>query len=175
MRLAMPIFAATAMMSAASPAAEPGESATETRWERVWADDAGEYSYDPRSVRRRGDVVEMTMRIGASAPHPSGFGEGTTRLEVDCAGQTLAFLSGNAYGEDGRLLAAMSPDPGQVQRDSILAGSAYAPIYLAMCPGSRPLSDSVTVDITPVPPGSPTGSENCSEPTTCGNREREPE
>jgi hypothetical protein len=98
--------------NAAAPApSQPGPSAS-SEWQHLGADpdqNVG-YAFDPRSVRRNGDLVSVRWREDHSQRRPPGAErEVIVEFEINCTARTARELSVEARLRDGNVERSAEP------------------------------------------------------------------
>ena len=108
-------------------------------WETVVSDEEGRIQYDPASVERAGGMVRSRLRVIVNPERPGSMRSALVGVEINCPGQTLAFLSYEMFGEGGRPLP--SPPPGPHDIEPIRSGSPEEILYRRLCPAAlvRPI------------------------------------
>jgi len=144
------MFALLAILTAAAAADAP--LTDNGGWVRASADRDGEYFYAPASVRRKGQVVRVKMRLSVHAMA----GVYLAEQSFDCRKQTVGLLAATERDADGKVLRHRSVPPDRVQPEPIFAGSSYEPWYRLLCPSGQPLAKLPELPpIVATPPGDP--------------------
>ncbi|HYD11752.1 MAG TPA: surface-adhesin E family protein [Allosphingosinicella sp.] len=121
------LIAAAALVQAEAP-----------QWRSVHRSERGEVFVDPASLRRDGDMFEITIRALFARVQPSGMKSGITRNRYNCARQSFVTLHVRYFDADG---ATMEDRPARgfaAQDRPVGAGSPNATILAEYCPRRTP-------------------------------------
>ena len=102
-------------------------------WYVVNRTETGRGYVDRRSIRRESGSVYYIARIVLDTPDPDGTVEILHSGEIDCAGNTDRIVALDTFSADGRLLASMANDEGEIAAGPILAGSVVYDLHRDHC------------------------------------------
>ncbi|HEX8655138.1 MAG TPA: surface-adhesin E family protein [Allosphingosinicella sp.] len=117
-------------------------------WTPLASDAESELFYDPQSVERVGGAVAFRLRARPRDGLFEPVGSVLARVEIDCAAQTSAILTAEAFDAAGARLDIATPGANGAHQP-IFAGSAEEEMYRGLCPRDlvRPLpSQYILVD-----------------------------
>ena len=98
--------------NAAAPAPSQAAPSASSEWQHLGADPDQNigYAYDPRSLRRNGDLVTVRWREDHSQRRPPGAEqEVIVEFEINCAARTARELSIEARLRDGNVERSVEP------------------------------------------------------------------
>ena len=110
-------------------------SAQDVKWVSLYADRDAETLYDPASLKRVGNRVTLSLRSVAKGADWSAI----MKMEIDCRAQTMAMLSGEEFGAEGKQLRSRIIEPGKIERMPMFKGEDMEPVYKVACPKGAPL------------------------------------
>lgn len=155
MRYGMLLGVAAGALAVSQAGAQP--RAGGARWTDIGADHEGDYSYDRASVERAGGAVRFRMRALLRPDSVGRMRSLVAQAEIDCAGQSVAYLSIESFDAAGVRLESVTPANARADSDGILPGSPLEQVYRRHCPRHlvRPIPEPprlMTVAPPPLPP-----------------------
>jgi hypothetical protein len=153
MILAVAAFVSALLAPSAAPAADT--------WTSLGSGEGIAIFYDPSSVRRTGDVVQVRARLVPAVPDAQGYGAFVVLQDVDCRAQTSKIIAAQGFTTTGELYRSVEVPADKGQAEPMVAGGVEELLYRKLCPSGRALPP-------PEPPGPP---PIATEPGTDGGHD----
>jgi hypothetical protein len=95
----------------------PSAAPAADTWTGLGSDEGIAIFYDPSSVRRTGDVVQVRARLVPAVPDAQGYGAFVVLQDVDCRAQTSNIIAAQGFTTTGELYRSVEvpADEGQAE------------------------------------------------------------
>ena len=124
------ILAAALLLQPAAPSRAP-------QWSLAATSEDGEYWLDQASLRKEADVYRFRVRIRIGDKIRDEVRSALIAYQLDCARQTLAVESLEAFDAGGETVATRTVPSLWLDKDPIYAGTFQAQFHARICPAPR--------------------------------------
>lgn len=119
------------------PAPDSRPAAPSPQWTLAATNEDGEYWIDLASHRKEGAVHRFRVRIRIGEAIRDEVRSALIAYQLDCAGQTIAIESLEAFDASGETVATRTVPSLWLDKDPIESGSFQANFYARICPAPR--------------------------------------